>query len=184
MLIDNLNKLPEMFKDGIRGVLLLLRTKDGETGNAQRKCVKKISRNKEEWAQIIHEFKNLQAGAYPRHRIYSSVNPRNMEKAIHEFKLRAVGVDYGSIEERDWFYVDLQNRFFSCLMNPNCRTESNFLVDCDSVDQYMEAIEIIPQELILFDYETRNGRHIITRPCNPNLYPKIEFKKDELLFIG
>lgn len=184
MLINDLNQLPDMFKDGVRGLLLLLRNKDGETGNTQRKCIKKISRNKEEWTEIIHQFNGLRQSAYPRHRIYASVNPRNMDKAVHEFKSRALGVDYGSIQERDWFYVDLENRFFSCLMNPNCRTESNFLVDCDTISEYEHARTVIPNELVLFDYQTKNGRHIITRPCNPNLFPSIEFKKDELLFIG
>jgi hypothetical protein len=183
MLISDLNMLPDSFKEGVRGILLLFRNKDGETGNAQRKCIKKISRNKEEWTKIVFEFNELQQNSHQRYRIYSSVNARNLDKAVHEFKLRAIGVDYGSVEERDWFYVDIQNRFFSCLMNPNCRTESNFLIDCDTDEEYEKAIERIPNELVLCDYATRSGRHIITRPFNPNEI-KVEAKKDELILIG
>jgi len=183
MIIDNLDELPEMFKEGIRGILLLFRSKDGECGNAQRKAIKKISRNQQEWEEIIHEFRDLQKNSYPRHRIYSSVNSRNIEKAIHEFKSRQLSVDYGTEYERDWFYVDLQNRFFSCLMNPNCRMSSNFLVDCDSEDEYIAAKEKIPEEFLLYEYPTKNGRHIITRPFNPNEI-QVPVKKDELMFIG
>lgn len=43
MIIDNLSDLPDMFKDGVRGIVLLHRNKDGQSGNAQRKALKKIS---------------------------------------------------------------------------------------------------------------------------------------------
>ncbi len=112
MIIDDLSAVPELFCEGVRGIILLHRNKDGEKGNAQRKAIKKISRNKQEWIEIIQEFKNLQQHSYSGHRIYSSVNSRNMEKAIHEFKRRQIDFDYGTEEERHWFYMDLQNRFF------------------------------------------------------------------------
>lgn len=183
MIIDCLSDLPDIFKDGIRGVMLLHRNKDGETGNAQRKVIKRISRNKEEWHQIVHEFKELQQASYPAHRIYSSVNSRNMEKAIHQFKLRAVSVDYGNKEELTWFYVDIQNMFFSCLMNPGCRAQNNFIIDCDTQEEYQKAKELLPPEYFLYEYPTKNGRHIISRPFNPNEI-KIEVKKDDLILIG
>jgi hypothetical protein len=183
MIIDNLDSLPDQFKEGVRGILLIRRNKDGESGNAQRKAIKKISRNKEEWKEIILNFKELQKNSYEGYRIYSSVNGRNMDKAIHEFKLRQISSDYGNKEELDWFYVDVENRFFSCLMNPSCRTESNFLVDCDTPQEYQKAIDRIEPQLILLDYETKNGRHLITKPFNPNEI-KVEAKKDELIFIG
>lgn len=183
MIIDNLDKVPSCFKDGVRGILLLHRNKDGENGNAQRKSVKKISKNEQEWKEIILRFKELQQHSYQGYRIYSSVNSRNMEKAIHEFKLRQLNVDYGSIEELHWFYKDIENRFFSCLMNPNCKHESNFLIDCDSKEEYEMAKERIPSNLIIFEYLTKNGMHIITKPFNPNEI-KVEIKKDDLIYIG
>lgn len=185
MIIDDLTQIPREFKEGIRAILLLFRTKDGEEGNAQRKAIKKISRNADEWDKIVTEFADLKYGTeqYKNHRIYSSVNPRNMTKAMHEFKLRQVSVDYGTEDELHWFYVDLQNRFFSCLMKPNCRAESNFLIDCDIEEEYEIALSLLPKEFILFDYPTRSGRHIICKPFNPNVI-RLEVKKDALMLIG
>lgn len=183
MLIDDLERLPQQFKEGVRGIMLIQRNKDGQTGNAQRKSLKKISRNKEEWKQFVEAFWWLQRDSFQTHRIYTSVNPRNLEKAVHEFKLRSLTADYGSKDERDKFYMDIENRFFSCLMNPGCRNQSNFLIDCDSVEDYDKAKLVIPENLVIYEYETKNGRHIITSPFNPNEYD-IEIKKDDLLYIG
>lgn len=183
MLIDDLDSIPEMFKNGVRGIVLLYRSKDGEKGNAQRRAIKKISRNVDEWHNIVREFRELQLTSYHNHRIYASVNSRNMGKAIHEFKLRQVGVDYGNDYELHWFYTDIQNRFFSCLMNPNTRNSRYFLIDCDSEEEYEHALLKLPVELILFTYPTKNGWHIISKPFNPNEI-LLEPKKDEMMFVG
>ena len=186
MLIDNLEKVPEMFQDGIRGIFLLLKKKDGGTGNTKRKSLKMISNNKDEWKEIIIYFMNLKLNCpfYKNHRIYASINSRNIEKAIHLFKVRSVDIDFGSISERDLFYTDIENRFFSCLMSPDCRKQSNFLIDCDSIDEYNDAKLLIPEDLVLFDYETKNGRHIITKSFNPQQYKDITIDKDNLIYIG
>ena len=184
MLIDDLDSIPEMFKDSFRGIMLLHRSKDGEVGNAQRKAIKKISHNIEEWHEIISEFRELQTSSYPRHRIYSSINSRDMSKGIHEFKRRQLECDYGNLYELHSYYTDIQNRFFSCLMNPNCRAQNSFLIDCDTPEEYDHAILQLSQQHILFDYATKNGRHIITRPFNPNDVGNLDIKKDEMLFIG
>ncbi len=55
MLIEDLDSLPSTFTDGIRGVLLLKRNKDGECGNAQRKAIKHIYRSTEEWKEAVRE---------------------------------------------------------------------------------------------------------------------------------
>lgn len=183
MIIENINDLPDSFKTGVRAVLLLYRNKDGCDGNAQRKCIKKISRNKEEWLKIIDHFSRLKALSYPLHRIYSSVNSRDISKAVHEFKVRQLYHDYGNQEECDKFYQDIENRFFSCLMNPNCRVERNFLIDCDTEEEYKYALEVIPKHLIIYEYQTKNGHHLICNPFNPNEY-KVEVKKDDLIYIG
>jgi len=183
MLIDDLDSIPEMFKDGIRGVLLLHRNKDGAKGNAQRKAIKMISTGIEDWKNIVLEFRELQKNVYQNYRIYSSINSRDMEKAIREFKTRQLNNDYSCDIFRDHFYSDIQNSFFSCLMWPNSRSQNNFLIDCDTDEEFHKAHEIIPPEYFLFTYPTKNGHHIIIRPFNYNEYD-IQIKKDELMYIG
>jgi len=181
MLIDDLDRLPECFKDGYRGVMLLHRNKDGETGNAQRKAYKIITNGVNAWYDAIERLSYLRMTGYRDYRIYSSVNPRNMRKAIHEFKRRQLQAAYDHNDDYD-FYTDIENRFFSSAMSPVCRDHSLFLIDCDSEHEYEKAIDMIPKDLVVFDYETRNGRHIITKPFNPNEIP-ITINKDGLISI-
>lgn len=184
-LIYDLDSIPEIFTDGIRGIMLLRRNKDGETGNAQRKAIKRISRDTDDWKEIVRELRHMQQHSHQGYRIYSSVNSRDITKAIHEFKRRQLETDYGNMWEFHNFYCDVKNRFFSCLMNPNCRETSNFLIDCDSVEAYEHAeLQLRNTGLILLEYRTKNGFHILTRPFNPNDYGNMEIKKDEMMFIG
>ena len=183
MLIDNLEKLPREFKDGYRGVLFILRNKDGLIGNAQRKSFKRISSNIDEFNEIVNHYRYLQSHGYEKHRIYSSVNGRDIKKSIREFKRRQLEADFGSEENRNFFYSDIKNTFFSCLMNPSSRTENNFLIDCDSEEEYHFAKNVLPESHIILDYETKNGRHLITHPFNPNEI-RLKPKKDDMIFIG
>lgn len=184
-LIEDLDSVPEIFTDGVRGIMLLRRNKDGEEGNAQRKAIKRISRDTHEWKAFIRELYELQQTSHQGYRIYSSVNSRDITKAIHEFKRRQLETDYGNMHEFESFYCDVKNRFFSCLMNPNCRAQNNFLIDCDTQLEYEHAeLQLRNSGLVIMEYKTRNGVHIITRPFNPNDYGNMEIKKDELMFIG
>jgi hypothetical protein len=183
MIIDNLEQLPDMFKDGVRGVMLLHRNKDGCIGNAQRKSIKRISMGKNDWYNTIQYFASLRNGEYQNFRIYSSVNSRNMDKAIHEFKRRQLENDRNADSLRDSFYNDIENNFFSCLMNPSCRIQNNFLIDCDTGKEYLHALPRIPNEKIIYEYPTKNGHHIITEPFNP-VGLEMEIKKDDLIYIG
>lgn len=182
MLIDDLTQLPDSFKDGVRGILLLQRNKDGETGNAQRKSIKLISNGINDWNDKIDQLHHLQRNSHPNHRIYSSVNSRCLKSAIHEFKHRQLDADLADKKSYDEFYIDIKNRFFSALMNPKSRNESFFLIDCDTPQEYSDAFYKV-KDLIVFDYATKNGRHIITKPFNPNEI-KVEIKKDDLIYIG
>jgi hypothetical protein len=185
MLIDSIETIPEIFTDGCRGIFLLRRNKDGEEGNAQRKAIKRISRNTKEWRAFIRELYELQQTSHQGYRIYSSVNERDISKAIHEFKRRQLECDYGNMYEFHTFYCDINNRFFSCLMNPNARAQNHFLIDCDTQEEYDHAeLQLRNSGLVIMQYPTKNGWHIITRPFNPNDFGNMQIKKDEPMFIG
>jgi len=184
-LIERIDDIPEIFTDGIRCILLIKRNKDGEEGNAQRKSIKRISEGSDEWKAIVLELRQLQESTHKGYRIYSSVNKRDIHKAIHEFKRRQLENDRSLYFEWRSFYFDVKNRFFSCLMNPSCRMTNMFLIDCDTPEEYKHAeLQLRSSGLTIMEYETKNGHHIITRPFNPNDYGNMQIKKDELLFIG
>lgn len=189
MLIDDLAQLPDTFKEGYRGVLLLLRSKDGQHGNADRKALKQITRNTDEWTHVVNEFKRMRKyPEYEHHRIYSSINARDIGRAIREFKVRQLSADYDDGELVFDFYTDIKNRFFSCLMNPISKMTSYFLIDCDSLDEYNHAMASLQDaaliDKIIFEYKTRNGFHIITQPFNPQNVKGVQIKKDELISIA
>lgn len=185
MLIDDIDSIPEIFTCGTRYLLLLHRNKDGEIGNAQRNAVKRITTCSNSWKEAALELRSLQINSYHNHRIYSAINERDMTKAIHEFKRRQLESDFGLQYEYHKFYYDIQNRFFSCLANPNCKSNNYFLIDCDTVGEYEFAqLQLRNSGLIAFAYPTKNGHHIITRPFNPNDYGDMDINKDALMYIG
>lgn len=187
MLLNNIDEIPEIFTFGVRCIILILRNKDGGNRNAQRNSLKRISTNTLEWKKTIIELSHFRDALYPNHRIYSSVNERNMQKSIHEFKRRQLETDFGNQHEHAQFYIDIENRFFSCLSKPNCRAQNNFIIDCDSIPQHENSLVVLPNEFILMDYQTKNGRHLVTRPFNPNDYcliPEDAIHKDGMMYIG
>ena len=133
--------------------------------------------------ETILVYKELQKDRYKNHRIYSSVNARDPMKAIREYKRRQLDCDYEDIHHQFDFYNDGYNRFFSCFMNPTSRCETNFLIDCDSEEEYVYAQQSILPEMVIFQYPTKNGWHMVTKPFNPSGL-KLDIKKDDLLYIG
>ena len=145
MLIDNLSKLPDSFKEGYRGLLLLHRNKDGASGNAHRKAFKLISHGVEDWTNKILQLRDMQLNGWESYRIYSSVNRRCLRKSEFEFKRRQLQIDQGDERNRREFYTDIPNAFFSCFMNPASKLSSVFLLDCDTDDQYESANRCISE---------------------------------------
>lgn len=187
MLINKLNLLPDIFKEGHRGILMIHRNKDGCTGDTQRKAFKRISRNKGEWHAIVTELNEMRLEYFPDYRLYAHVNMRNMDKAIRLFKERQLEADYDKNENHYGFYTDITNRFFSCFSNPKASDESWFLLDCDSTRDYEDCMtELANHKMIYaYDYRTRNGYHIITSPFNPNeVRLPVEIKKDALIALA
>lgn len=187
MLIEDLSQVPIIFKTGIRGIFLLLRKKEKEDegGNSQRKAIKLISCHDEDWDKKVLELDSIRKTEikYRNHRIYASVNSRCLHKSVFEFKSRQLENDRADTLQWINFYTDIQNGFFSCLMKFSNRNTSYFLIDCDSPEEYYKARLALPSDVLLFQYETKNGFHIITEAFNPRGFPS-EINKDALMYIG
>ncbi len=181
------------FMDGYRLIMLTHRGKEGgKVNKPDRVAKKKISCNKEEFLEIFKEFKEIKDKNDKPLRIYSSVNSRDINKAIREFKYRQLEADYYDEESKNNFYLDIKNRWISCLMNPRSKAETKFLIDIDNlgtedkwdiseVEKHLVNIEV----KIILQYPTKNGIHIITEPFNPNLWNSDygDIKKDGLLLL-
>lgn len=176
----------EKFSDGVRVIMLHQRNKEGGRNKGDRYAYKRISTNREEFFKILEEMRKLKEKSDKQLRIYSCVNRRDIEKGILNFKKRQLEADYYDEVGRNNFYIDIENRFISSLMKPNARAETLFLLDIDNKEQERMARTIIQKENIgvVAEYQTKNGKHIITKPFNPKLMPSdIEIKKDGMLLI-
>ena len=182
------------FSDGVRMIMILQRGKEGGVKDEpQHSAHKKITTNTDEFFKVLDEFKDIKSKSKLPLRIYSCVNKRSIKKAIREFKTRQLDIDYADEREHKLFYLDIKNRWISCLMKPSCREETFFLIDIDDNKVVSIADTIIYakrklEELdikIICTYLTKNGSHIITKPFNPALWDNDlgEIKKDGLLLL-
>lgn len=164
-------KHPSSFKDGVRVLLLMLRAKDGGSAKTDRKATKKIiTQSAAEFDEALAELRALWQ---PEQRIYSTINSRSIDKAIRIFRYRQLDAEYFAEEDHHSFYLDLENRWISCLKDSKASLGSLFLFDFDNdmpgKTQLFHNF-YIPTSLynVVDTYATRNGHHVITTPFNPS----------------
>lgn len=180
----------EDFTYGYRVLFLIYRNKDGGPTN-NGKIRKIISRNKNEWQMALELLLRDQNESPLPLRIYASVNERNIEKSIRQFKWEQLEADYYDQIQKENFYLDVENRFIGCLMQPSQSKTSLFMFDIDEIPEEPDilsgTLSVLPAEKIIKQYRTKNGWHIISEPFNYTkiLLPKnTELKKDGLLLLS
>lgn len=183
----NIEKILDKFENfditsGYRMLMLIDRSKCGKDRN-QKKCIRKISKNKEEFLKILQDFLEIKKEG---ERIYSCVNERDINKAIRIFKQNQLDADYYDEESRYSFYLDVKNRWISSIMRPQAKKTSYFLLDIDTKDK--KEVDDIKTRLCkissnFIKYETKNGYHIICSPFNPELLTGVDIKKDGMLLL-
>jgi len=172
----------EGFTDGVRFLMLTHRSKDGGKNRDRKQTFKKFSKNEKEFKEILIEYLEIMSKSKIPYRIYSSVNKRNVKKAMREFKRQQLDADYD--ENPDNFYFDVKNRWISSAMRPSSREDTNFIIDIDEgedVEKCIRKLAHITRNYI--KYETKNGWHIIVQPFDPRLMEGWEIKKDGLLLL-
>ncbi len=178
----------EEFTDGLRVILLIHRSKDGATHSSRHERMM-FTRDKDEFKETLaflleertkHPLQNL--------RVYSTVNQRNLQKAIRAFKVDQLEMDYQNEQVQSDFYTAIKSRFASCLMRPTSKKTSYFVFDIDKPMTLDEALGIIDRsgfsDTIVKQYATKNGWHIVTLPFNhTKLEKEIPFHRDGLLLL-
>jgi hypothetical protein len=175
--IKMLNKdLINKFSDGIR--LILISNRNGNYHFF-------VSRHKQEFEQYVkEEYKKLPVGF----RIYSSINKRNLEKAIRKFKEQQLKADYIP-QMKNAFYTRIERYFISALADSSSRDEKKYLIDIDDISISNEIQNLIYKNNIkpIYEYNTITGKHIIVEPFNVTLIPssdKVQVLKDGMLLLG
>lgn len=180
------NNPPIQFKEGINVLMLIDRGVANSNKGSKRWINKIIASNNEEWDRAAERLIELQIYLNnPDIRLYASINSRSMTKAIKTFQHKQL--DLSSDNEIN-FYRRINDSFCSCLMQPDCRTSSLFLLDCDAKEATeLNAFTITNRDITMHCmYPTPNGWHAIMDPFNPILlegYNTIELKKDALMLI-
>lgn len=168
--MENIIKRFQSISDWLRVVLLIHRSKEWGANNKFKRHIKKIiTTNSEEFFEAIRELKEIKDRDKRPLRIYASCNSRDINKAIRLFKEQQLANDYDPTEKHESFYIDIKNRFISCLMDKSCRAEKNFIIDLDWIDDrsFVQLLNIIEKRTeIILSYRTKNGFHIITEPFN------------------
>lgn len=176
------------FTDGFRVILLIHRSKDGAKHSSRHERML-FTRDRKEFEEVLaflieerskHPLQNL--------RIYSTVNSRDLNKAIRAFKIDQLEIDYQSEQVKSDFYSAIKSRFASALMRPVSRSTSFFVFDIDDPMTLDEALGIIDRsgfsDKIMKQYATKNGWHIITEPFNyTTLETPIPMHKDGLILL-
>lgn len=189
--IEEIKEIFKDFSDGIRIVMLVHRNKEGGVGRRiQRTRLRKIiTTNSEEFFDAIEHLQDIVAKDERTLRIYSTVNSRNIQKAIHKFKQEQLDNDYSNEQNKEHFYVDIKNSWISCLTKNSCKAQSNFLFDLDGCDDHSLITitkQIEKQTKILLTYKTKNGYHLITEPFNYTklaCLDQVDIHSDGLLLI-
>lgn len=178
---------PIQFTEGVR-VLMLIDRAIGNTNKGSKRWLNKlVSTNSQEFYQNLEKLKNqLVYLNEPSVRIYSSINPRNLDKAIRTFQHRQL--DLHTSFEKNSFYHDIRASFVSCLMQPENREMLDnkfYLVDIDSKEDSQKYLnELKEKDICIYDYETPNGWHILCKPFDVRLckeWPNTEVKTDALM---
>tara|TARA_Y100001963_G_C6602208_1_gene363059 strand:- start:26 stop:568 length:543 start_codon:yes stop_codon:yes gene_type:complete len=151
------------FRSGTRVLLLSGRAKDG----VPNRNIPKVSYGLDEWGTVLDSLINRMI---PGERIYCSLAPRDIYKAIRLFKEQQLAADY--LQDPLDFYKKLNAKWVSCLMkSPN---EKVWMFDLDSEDEYTHLMKYrSSSEGYKFDilsmYKTKNGYHVIVKPFNKSL---------------
>jgi len=185
------------FTDGVRVLFLIWRKKEGAKVDRNLKIRKLVSSDEEEFEKCLEQLLDLKERyAELPLRIYSTVNKRNLDKAIRKLKELQLENDYQDKKQFYGFYKDIKNRWISSLMRPSSRLETQFIIDIDNEDKdYLKKIEseILEHTELIKKYKTKNGYHLIVKPFNPNLiksygndghiYTDVSIKKDGLILL-
>lgn len=148
---------PSKFKRGTRVLMCVARKKD--TGE-NKTYSKMVTYSQKEFDEKLILLRHLRQEGQ---RIYSTASSLNEEKAIRRFREAQLAAEYATPLN---FYQNLETRWISALMKSE--DIKNWLFDCDTPTEslYVEK-DLKRLDIEHHSYRTKNGRHYITRPFNP-----------------
>jgi len=174
------------FTEGVNVLMLLHRKKDGgDTAEHRRRLAWYVTKDTNGYVSALTKLMILKDG-HPKgdYRIYASANPRNVAKATRTLEERLLALHYDDGECRTNYQERLDKKWISCLMKDSNRDRSYFIWDIDENEgeNNGEALRALADWDIIYQYKTKNGWHIITKPGNPEGIP-YDVNRDGLLLL-
>lgn len=170
------------FTDGIRVLFLIYRTKekqikivrgdDTNIGKHHQHLRMTVFNGKAELKDAIVSYLDELVRSPLTLRLQLAVNPRDLKKAVREFKRQQLEADYYDEASHAKFYLCVKDRFVSSLMKPSSRASTRFIIDCDSEEETVAALKFLGTNSIdiVKQYRTKSGgTHIVTPPFNKML---------------
>lgn len=148
---------PPRYKSGARLLVLRSRNKDGA---AALRTIARAAFSEYEFDQQLDALAEL---LRPGERIYANAGARDVPKAIRLFKERQLAADYDS--DTAAFYRNIEQRWFSCLMDTRCQADKIWLFDCDSAEDTalvrddLSKLDCLPAAP--YEYATKTGTHFV-----------------------
>ncbi|MEI9966187.1 MAG: hypothetical protein WDN67_00705 [Candidatus Moraniibacteriota bacterium] len=176
------------FVEGVRVIMLIHRSKDGAS-HASRHLRMFFTNGKKEFEEALGcLLEDRSRSSIEGLRIYSTVNCRDMKKAVRQFKHDLLDNDDADYESWLYFFLGIKSRMSSAMMRPSSRGETFFKFDVDNPLTLDRALAIFEEsgvsDQIVKQYPTKNGWHIITKPFNyTTMTEQIPMEKDGLLLL-
>lgn len=177
------------YSDGVRVLFLIHRNKEGgDTNNTKTRKV--VAKDSEEFRlELIKLVDEKEREMVIPYRVYSSINPRDIKKAIRKFRYEQLDAEsYGDEQYQD-FYYNIKDRFIGCLMQSGSKQSSLFIFDCDSPAGHAKTLQQLAELGVQIEdqFPTKNGWHVITQPFNSTLFASVEdvtIVKDGLILLA
>lgn len=130
------------------------------------------------------EYLEHQIKRFPgKWRIYKSINKRSCEKARKLLMKELI--------DNPQKALNLEALWKTVLMQPECKCEKNYLIDCDSKD---ESVVKVTEDFLakvndrdkITKVETPNGYHFVVANCDTRVFEctsVIEVKRDAMVFV-
>lgn len=153
---------PDTFTDGTRVLLLKARHKDGTIG--KERAIQRVTHSSDDFRGKLTELYEMMR---PGERIYATATPRCLKKAARLFGERMNTALHDPEPVRMHFYAELPNRWYSCLMKPESGLSGEhrrWMWDCDDADTYKRVRAFAQSMDGFYEYQTKNGHHILVKP--------------------
>ncbi len=162
--------------------IAIRRKKDNDTKDMEWRgewCFRRVIRNEEDDLEYMRTLVSRHPGVW---RIYKTINSRDVEVARRLLITKLV------IEPEQWSYR-VDSLWKTCLLQPVCKAERNFLIDVDDTDQgtigfVKKSIELETE--ILYSTPTPNGHHFVTGKFDTTKFNDlsyVEIKRDGYIFV-